>query len=183
MSSVGKSVLPGVNKVIDLGYADPDKIGVMGESFGGYSTLALLVQSPQFRAAVERAGPADLIGLYGEMDERGQSFGTGLLENGQGQMLGTPWQVRDRYVENSPLFYLDKVQTPLLILQGSNDTAVSAFLSDELFVAMRRLKKDVVYAKYSGEGHGLSGYPNRVDALNRELQWFDKYLMEANSDR
>jgi dipeptidyl aminopeptidase/acylaminoacyl peptidase len=182
MASLAKSVLPGVDKAIELGIADADRVGVMGESFGGYSTLSLIVQTTRFKAAVSRYGPGDLVGLYGEMDESGETFGTGLLENGQFQILGTPWQFRDRYVENSPVFYLDRVQTPLLIVQGSKDTAVAPFLADEIFVGLRRLQKEVVYAKYEGEGHGLSSYANRVDALSREVEWFDRYLMDKRSD-
>jgi dipeptidyl aminopeptidase/acylaminoacyl peptidase len=176
MASLAKSILPGVGKAIELGIADPEKIGVMGESFGGYTTLSLIVQTTRFKAAVSLAGDGNLLGLYGEMDTAGGTFGMGVLESGQGMMAGTPWEFRDRYIENSPFFYLDRIQTPLLIVHGSDDTAVAPFLADELFVGLRRLRKEVAYAKYQGEGHGLGDFDNRVDCSKRIIAWFDMHL-------
>jgi dipeptidyl aminopeptidase/acylaminoacyl peptidase len=176
MASVAKSILPGVNKAIELGIADPQKLGLMGESFGGYTTLSLIVQTTRFKAAVSLAGMGDLVGLYGEMDHTGDSSAVGLLESGQIKMGGTPWEFRDRYIENSPVFYLDRVQTPLLIIHGSEDTAVAPFLADQIFVGLRRQHKEVLYAKYKGEGHGIEKYGNRVDCAERIIEWFDKHL-------
>ncbi|PYS69550.1 MAG: peptidase S9, partial [Acidobacteria bacterium] len=91
---------------------------------------------------------------------------------------GTPWEYRSRFIENSPIFYLDHVATPLLIFHGGDDSAVPPYCADEVFVSLRRLGKTVEYAKYSGEDH----YPqywsiaNRTDYINRMLAWFDKYL-------
>src|SRR5260370_14965156 len=119
MTDLVKTVLPGVNKAIELGVADPEKLGLMGQSYGGYSTLALIVQTTRFKAALRVAGPSNLVSLYVEMDENGTPGAIGVLQDGQGMMRGTPWEVRDRYIENSPLFYLDRVQSPLLIVQGS----------------------------------------------------------------
>jgi dipeptidyl aminopeptidase/acylaminoacyl peptidase len=178
MVSLAKSILPGVNKAIEMGIADPERIGVMGESFGGYTTLSLITQTTRFKAAISLAGDGNLLGLYGEMDSTGATFGMGILENGQGMMAGTPWEARDRYIENSPFFYLDRVQTPLLIIHGSEDTAVAPFLADEIFVGLRRLRKEVLYVKYEGEGHGLDNYDNRVDCSKRIIAWFDKHLKD-----
>jgi len=93
-------------------------------------------------------------------------------------MGGTPWDVRDRYIANSPVFFFDRVQTPLLIIQGAEDTTVAPYLGDEVFVDLRRLGKDVEYAKYEGEGHSPLNwrYANQVDLCNRVIAWFDKYL-------
>ena len=180
MADLAKTVLPGVNKVIEMGIADPDRLGVMGHSNGGYSTLALIVQTKRFKAAMEADGMADLIAHYGEMDKSGTAFGTSNLEHGQDALGGMPWEVRDKYIENSPIFYLDRVETPLMIVQGSNDQAVAPFLADEIFVDLRRLGKAVQYAKYEGEGHGLDywSYANQVDLCNRAIAWFDQYLQE-----
>jgi hypothetical protein len=81
----------------------------MGHSYGGYSTLSLIVQTTRFKAAVGSAGPADLISDYGIMDKTGSSWAIGWAETGQGEMGGTPWQFRDRYIANSPIFFLDRV--------------------------------------------------------------------------
>jgi dipeptidyl aminopeptidase/acylaminoacyl peptidase len=179
MLDLAKAILPGVNKVIDMGIADASKLGVMGHSYGGYSTIALITQTARFKAAIEAAGFADLVGTYGEMDSDGTAFGASIGETGQARLGGTPWQVRDRYIENSPFFYLDRIHTPLLILHGSEDSAVAAFLGDELFVALRRLGKSVEYARYRGEPHWISGYANQVDTCNRVISWLDKYVKQT----
>jgi dipeptidyl aminopeptidase/acylaminoacyl peptidase len=178
MVDIERTVLPGINKLIEMGIADPARLGVMGHSYGGYSALALIVQSRRFQAAVMADGYGDLIGNYGSMDKDGSAFGTSIQEKGQGLMAGTPWQFRERYIENSPVFYLDRVETPLLILHGADDTDVLPFLADEIFVSLRRLGKTVEYAKYDHEGHVPSSwsYPNQVDVCKRSINWFDKYL-------
>jgi dipeptidyl aminopeptidase/acylaminoacyl peptidase len=180
MADLGKTVLPGINKVIEMGIADPERLGVMGQSFGGYSTLGLIVQTKRFKAAVEADGPGDLFGFYGEMGKSGTAYGTSVIEHGQVLMGGTPWDFRDRYAENSPIFYLNRTETPLLIVHGSDDVAVASFLGDELFVALRRLGKRVDYAKYEGEDHTqlFWSYANQVDFCNRVISWFDKYLKD-----
>jgi dipeptidyl aminopeptidase/acylaminoacyl peptidase len=178
MLDLAKTVLPGVNRVIEMGIADPERLGVMGHSYGGYSTLSLIVQTARFKAAIEADGPGDLAALYGEMDQTGAAYGTALVELGQGLMGGTPWQFRDRYIENSPFFYLDRVETPLLIVHGSRDRAVGAFLGDQVFVGLRRLGKEVEYARYTGEDHSPMywRYGNQLDLVQRMIEWFDKHL-------
>jgi dipeptidyl aminopeptidase/acylaminoacyl peptidase len=178
MSDLLKTVIPAVDRVVELGIADPNRLGIMGHSYGGYSTLALIVQTTRFKAAVDSAGPADLVSDYGIMDEKGSSWAIGWAETGQGRMGGTPWQFRDRYIENSPFYFLDRVQTPLLIIQGSLDTAVPRQQADGVFVALRRLGKEVTYANYAGEEHweGTWGVPNVVDYWTRVIDWFDKHM-------
>ena len=176
MADLAKTVLPGVNKVIEMGIADADRLGVMGHSYGGYSTLALIVQTKRFKAAVAADGFGDLISAYGQMNRDGSAFSTSNQEHGQGALGGTPWEFRERYIENSPILYLDRVETPLLIVHGSEDRIVKPFLGDELFVALRRLGKEVVYAKYEGEGHAPASHANRLDLFTRMIAWFDKYL-------
>ena len=176
MFDLAKTVLPGVNRVVEMSIADPDRLAVMGHSYGGYSALSLIVQTARFKAAVEAAGYADLIGAYGELDNDGTAFGTSVAEAGQGMMGGTPWEYRDRYVENSPIFYLERVQTPLLIVHGGADVDVLPFLADELFVGLRRLGKEVQYVRYAGEPHVIGAYANQLDLANRLIAWFDKHL-------
>jgi dipeptidyl aminopeptidase/acylaminoacyl peptidase len=180
MADLEKTVLSGVNKVIEMGIADPERLGVMGHSNGGYSTLALIVQTMRFKAAVEMDGTANLVDLYAEMGKDGTAYGTGMLEHGQDAMGGTPWQFRERYIENSPIFYLDRVETPLLIVQATGDPVVATFHGDQIFVALQRLGKEVEYATYEDEGHFPASYGNRLDLLNRMLAWFNKYLKAEN---
>jgi dipeptidyl aminopeptidase/acylaminoacyl peptidase len=176
MADVAKAILPGVSKVVELGVADPNRLGVMGHSIGGYSVLALLVQTPRFKAAVSSAAPANWFTLYGELSPAGDAWGIGVTEDGDGRMHRTPWESRDKYIENSPYFYLDRIETPLLLMQGTADEGVYAYNSDEVFVGLRRLGKEAIYLKYAGEGHSLSTFSNRHDYLTRVLAWFDARL-------
>ena len=178
MVDLMKSVLPGVDKAIESGLADPARIGITGHSYGGYSTLSLIAQSTRFKAAVMRAGMGDMIGAYGQLSPDGTNYGLAWAEKGQGRMGGSPWEFRERYLENSPIFYLDRVKTPVLIIHGGNDDAVHSNLADEVFTGLRRLGKAVTYARYEGESHweGSWSYPNQLDALDRSIAWFDRHL-------
>jgi dipeptidyl aminopeptidase/acylaminoacyl peptidase len=178
MQQLAKTVLPGVSRVVELGIADPNRLGIMGHSYGGYSTLSLIVQTKAFKAAVDSAGVSNLFAEYTSMNKTGQSFGIGWVEGGQGGMLGHPWQQRDAYIENSPFFYLDRVETPLLIIHGELDEAVPVSQGEAVFVSLRRLGKKVVFVKYEGEGHweGEWSPQNVVDYWNRVTTWFDEQL-------
>jgi dipeptidyl aminopeptidase/acylaminoacyl peptidase len=179
-----KDLVDGVNvavdKVIELGIADPNRLAVVGQSYGGYSTISIVVQTQRFRAAAMSAGLADLISDYGHMDETGGDA-TFWAETGQGLIGGPPWQYRDRYVENSPIFYLDRVTTPLLILHGNKDTAVPVQQAEEIFVGLRRLNKEVEYREYIGEEHVPEGRENLVDFWNAIIRWFDTHLKPAQN--
>jgi dipeptidyl aminopeptidase/acylaminoacyl peptidase len=174
-----KDILPGVERVIELGIADPERVGVMGHSAGSYAALALLAQTTRFRAAFIGGAYADLISSYGSMSPSGAAFGTSTTEGGGiTGMGGTPWQVRDRYIENSPVFYFDRIQVPVFIFQGVEDQTVPVHLADEIFVDLRRLGKTVSYARYFGEDHSPASWKteNRLDLAQRMIGWFDKYL-------
>lgn len=183
MADLAKTVLPGVDKVIEMGMADPDRLGVMGHSYGGYSTLALIVQTKRFKAAVDASGVGDLVAAYGEMDKDGSAFGVSHGESHQFLTGGPPWEYPQRYVQNSPIFYLDRVETPLLIVHGGEDNTYRSFLADEVFVGLRRLGKEVVYAKYEGESHAPDdwSYEDKLDYANRVIQWFDEHLKRGRN--
>jgi len=175
MAELAKTVLPGVNKVINMGIADPDSIGLMGLNNGGGidDVLALIVQTRRFKAAVDVGGTGDLAGLYGDPGKTEVAPEIDAIERVMG---GTPWQVPARYRENSPFFYLDRVETPLLILRSARDGSGLKFSGDQTFVSLRRLGKDVEYARYEDEDHFPRSYANQLDYSNRILTWFDKYL-------
>jgi dipeptidyl aminopeptidase/acylaminoacyl peptidase len=180
MKDIANAVLSGIDKIIELGIADPDRLGVKGVSYGGYCTLALIVQSNRFKAAVVRSSAGgNLLSAYGVMGgSTGTGSFTGWAESGQGAMGGTPWQYRDRYIDNSPIFLFDRITTPVMIMAGTEDTATPAFLSDEIFVALQRLGKEAVYLKYKGGEHGEGSLDAEmaIDYFNRQMAWFDKYL-------
>jgi len=174
MKDIADTILPGVDKIIGMGIADPTRLGVYGASYGGYSVFSLIVQTHRFKAALAAVGFSDLISEYGRLSPEGYD-GTGMMEDEQGRMGGTPWQYRNRYIENSPFFYLDRVQTPVLLEYGSDDF-ISNFNMPETFVALRRLGKTAVLVAYAGESHGLLKVSNQADFTTRELNWFAKYL-------
>src|SRR5262249_22982507 len=123
-------------------------------------------------------GASNLFSEYSEMDNTGAVYGIAQAEYGQQMMGGTPWQIPQKYFENSPFFRFDRVQTAVLIAHGADDTAVLPFLGDEIFVGLRRLGKEVEYAKYAHEGHdpGYWSYAAQTDLSNRILRWFDVHL-------
>ncbi|MGH9722210.1 MAG: S9 family peptidase, partial [Bryobacteraceae bacterium] len=184
LDDVFKAVMPGVEMLVEKGIADAQRLGVMGQSFGGYTTMALLVQTTRFKAAVVRAGFADLISAYGGMNENGAAYGIAIAEESQMRLGGTPWEYPMRYLQNSPFLSLDRIRTPVLIVHGDRDESVYPFLADQMFVGLRRLGRSVVYAKYRGEAHyeGLWAYPNQVDYLERMLAWFDEHLQPPPRD-
>ena len=175
MKDIAASVLPALDKVIELGIADPERLAITGQSNGGYGVLSLIVQTNRFKTAVSRMGPGNLISTYTQMSETGVSVYTGEMVIRTG---GSLWEKRDRFIENSPIFYFDRVQTPLLIIQGTADTQNMVGRSDEVFVSLRFLGKEVEYARYVGESHGVGEwtFPNQVDYLNRVIAWFDLWL-------
>ncbi len=182
MQTVADWALPGIDRAVELGVADADRIGIIGASAGGYCVLSLIVQSTRFKAAVEHVGPGNLLSVYGTgLDARGYSHGQFNAENAFG-MAGHPWEARDQYIRNSPWFFLDRVTTPLLILHGAEDTAVPISQPNEIFVGLKRLGKEVQYALYEGEGHGIDALPNQIDAVNRYIAWFDERLKGSKAN-
>ena len=173
------TVTPAVRRAIDIGVADPDRLGVMGQSYGGYSVFALISHINLFRAAVARAAQANLISFSLTFrDATGDAVGLPWAERGQGRMGGPLWQFRTRYIENSPIFYLDQVQTPVLLVHGGMDQTVPSYLGDELFVSLRRLGKTVIYVKYPNEDHweGDWSISDMTDELQRIVAFFDSNL-------
>jgi dipeptidyl aminopeptidase/acylaminoacyl peptidase len=134
---------------------------------------------------VMTAGYADPLSAYGYLSPDGSSYDLPLMETVPPHNMGvTPWENPERYVENSPMFHLDRVQTPLLIAHGSNDHAVPSYLGDQVFVGLRRLGKRVEYVKYEQEGHTPAtwSYQHRVDFHTRVVNWFEHYLNSGPSE-
>lgn len=174
MRDIANAILPGMDKIVAMGIADPKRLGVWGQSYGGYSTMSLIVQTNRFKAAVVTSGVVDLISEYATLYPDGSDW-TAYTESEQGRIGGTPWQYRDRYIENSPFFYLDRVQTPVLLEYGSADGFANVNMP-EAFVALRRLGKEATLLGYAGEDHTLTKTSNQIDFTNRMLDWFQKYL-------
>ncbi|NGP77293.1 S9 family peptidase [Balneolaceae bacterium YR4-1] len=171
-----KSLVPGVQKLIDMGVADPDKLGLHGHSWSGYQTAFMITQTDIFDAAIAGAPVSNMTSAYS-----GIRWGSGLArqfqyEQSQSRIGGSLWEYPELYIENSPVFYADRIETPLLIMFGDEDTAVPWYQGIELYLAMRRLEKDAVFLQYRGEPHHLQEYPNRLDYAIKMKEYFDHYL-------
>jgi dipeptidyl aminopeptidase/acylaminoacyl peptidase len=185
-------VLPAVNKLVEIGIADPRRLFLMGQSFGGFSTYGLITQTQRFTAAVSLAGMSNLISLYGQFDarirytDRPQEYLTNmaLMESAQDRMGNPPWKDLGRYLRNSPIFYVDRVQTPLMIIQGDLDY-VAIQQGEEFFNALYRQGKRARFVRYWGEGHVLRSPANIRDMWQRIFAWFDEFSPKAkrNSGR
>ncbi len=172
-------VVPGVLSVVDQGFVDPERIGVQGHSWGGYQIAYLVTRTNIFTAAEAGAPVANMTSAYG-----GIRWGTGMsrmfqYERTQSRLGGSLWEARPRYIENSPLFWADKIETPVLMMHNDKDTAVPWYQGIEFFVALRRLGKPVWLLNYNGEPHGLRKYQNKKDWAMRMQQFFDHYLKDA----
>jgi len=172
-------VLPAVDKVIEMGIADADRLGITGYGSGGYFTAGLITQTNRFKAAVCGGGFYNLTRIYGNLTKRGRSRGINWVE-GKNQMDigGSLWEKRQRYIDNSPLFHLDKVETPVLIYCGEGYDGFDYMQSGELFSGLRRLEKKATFAWYRGEGHLVRHWrpEHRADCWERIIDWFEKHL-------
>jgi dipeptidyl aminopeptidase/acylaminoacyl peptidase len=171
-----KCILPGVQKLIDMGIADPNAIGIHGHSWSGYQTMYIITQTNLFKAAVAGAAVANMTSAYG-----GIRYGSGLLrtfqyEKSQSRIGPTLWERRDLYIDNSPLFFADRIATPTLMMFGDDDDAVPWTQGIEMYAAMRRLGKDAIFLQYRKEPHHPRKYANRYDYAVKMKDYFDYYL-------
>lgn len=171
-----KSIVPGVQSIMARGFVDPKGLGIQGQSWGGYQALYIITQTPLFRAAMTGAPVADMFSAYG-----GIRWQTGLArafqyEHTQSRIGGSIWQYPMRYLENSPLFWADRITTPLMIMSNDGDGSVPWYQGIEMFVAMRRLNKEAYLLNYNGDEHNPTKRANQKDVAMRMQQFFDHHL-------
>ncbi len=174
-NSATKCLVPGVQKLIDMGIADPDGIGLHGHSWSGYQTAFVVTQTDIFACAIAGAPVSNMTSAYS-----GIRWGTGLArqfqyEKTQSRIGGSLWEKPELYIENSPVFYADRINTPLLIQHGDKDEAVPWYQGIEMYLAMRRLGKDCVFLQYGDEPHHLKKYPNKLDYSIKMKEYLDHY--------
>jgi len=162
-------ILAGVQAMIDSGVADPERVGVMGWSNGGFLTNCVITAAPDlFKAASSGAGVLDQVIQWGTEDTPGHVIN---------YMRGLPWQTPEAYRSASPIFDLGKVKTPTLIHQGGDDPRVPPAHARGLYRALRHyLDVPCELVVYPGEGHSPTTYDHRKAKMEWDLAWFGKYL-------
>ncbi len=174
--SWAKGVTAAANKLIDMGVADPDRLGVHGTSYGGYATVLLLTETDRFKAAINISGKVNMVSFYTDSERLGVR-NTHAPEKSQDRIGGTLWEFPERYIEHSAIFRLDRVKTPLLTISGDQDPNVPANQSRELYYALRRLGKEVEWVRYVNGGHRPpNSVAESIDFEQRIVAWYDKYL-------
>ena len=172
-------VMPGITSILEKGYIDEKRIGAQGHSWGGYQVAYLATRTNLF-AAIESGAPVvNMLSAYG-----GIRWGTGLnrafqYEHGQSRIGGSIWESPMLYIENSPLFNMNKVNTPILIMHNDKDGHVPWYQGIEYFIALKRLQKPCWLLNYVNEPHWASTLPNRIDFQKRMFQFFSHYLQDA----
>jgi dipeptidyl aminopeptidase/acylaminoacyl peptidase len=171
-----KCVLPAIQSVVDQGFVNEDAIGIQGHSWGGYQIAYMVTQTNRFKAAAPGALVGNMTSAYS-----GIRWGTGLprqfqYERTQSRIGGSLWEYPMRFIENSPIFHAQRVQTPILMLHNDNDDAVPWYQGIEYYLALRRLNKEVYMFNYNGEPHGIRRRPNQKDYTRRLQEFFDHFL-------
>lgn len=177
--SAMKCVLPAIEQVASKGYVDRERIGIQGHSWGGYQISYLITQTNIFRAVEAGASVVNMFSAYG-----GIRYGTGVsrqfqYERTQSRIGGTPWTKPLQFIENSPIFFADKVQTPYLTIHNDQDDAVPFTQAIEFFTALRRLGKEAYFFNYNGQLHGLRDRDAIKHFTVHMCEFFDHYLLDA----
>jgi len=174
-----------VDKCVELGYADPDRIGLQGHSFSGYGASYIAARSKKFAAVSSGAGVvnhlSDFNHLWGYSIESKKGSGDNAHQYdiyGQGRMGTNPYDDYELYRSQSPVMHVTGMTTPLLLMQGEGDTTVAWIEAVEMYNAMRFNNKKVILLSYPKEGHSLSNRVNKIDFTKRVLEFFDHYLMD-----
>jgi len=175
--SAMKCVLPAIDKLVEAGYIDRERIGIQGHSWGGYQIAYMVGQTRLFKAAEAGAPVSNMTSAYG-----GIRWGTGMLrafqyEKTQSRIGAAPWERPLQFIENSPLFWVERVQTPLLMIHNDDDDAVPWYQGIEYYAALRRLDKPVWMFNFNGDKHNLTQRENQKYWTVHMDEFFDHLLL------
>jgi dipeptidyl aminopeptidase/acylaminoacyl peptidase len=175
-----KAVPSAINEVIERGIVDPDRVGVYGQSYGGYATNLLITQTDRFAAAANVSGKVNIISFLGDSPKI-TTRNYAAAEVGQDRIGATLWEQPHKYIQHSAVMFADRIDTPLLMLSGEGDWNVPATNQREMYYALRRLGKEVVWVHYTAGGHGAgraSTAADFVDHWQRMFDWFAEHFGE-----
>ncbi len=167
-----RDLMSAVDHVLTTRPLDPGRLGVTGGSFGGYMTNWIVGQTDRFAAAVTQRSTCNRYSMFGTSDVG--------FNHGDWEFPGYPWRNPMGYLDRSPITYVDNVNTPMLIIHSEDDLRCPISQAEEWFVALKKLKKEVVLARFADENHELSrsGKPKRrIKRLELIADWFDRYLL------
>jgi dipeptidyl aminopeptidase/acylaminoacyl peptidase len=172
-----KGVTAAANKLIEMGIADPDRLGIQGTSYGGYAVNLLITQTHRFKAAVNISGKVNMISFYTDSPRLGVR-NIHAPEKSQDRLGATLWQQPQKYIQQSAIMFADRIKTPLLLMTGEQDHNVPARQAMEIYYALRRLGKEVEWVSYINGGHGMptSTVEEVKDYHKRLLEWYDGHL-------
>lgn len=155
---------------------DADNLGLIGHSFGGYQTNYIITQTNRFKAAVSSAGVADIVNAYFTFSQEYKIPDMFRYETQQFRMGKNFFEAKNNYMQNSPLFYADRIETPLLLITGKKDYTVNWQQSITMYLALKRLNKNVNLVLYPNEGHSFMKRKNILDSSQKIKEWFNYYL-------
>ena len=176
-----KGVTGAANKLIEMGVTDSARLGVQGTSYGGYATNLLITQTNRFKAAINISGKVDLISFYTDSPRLGVRNITA-AERQQDRIGATLWQQPQKYVAHSAVMFADRITTPLMMITGQQDSNVPEINSREMYYALRRLGKEVVWVSYANGGHGGGNATadEFLDMYQRMVWWYDSRLKKKS---
>ncbi|MFK7812532.1 MAG: alpha/beta hydrolase family protein [Maribacter sp.] len=172
-------VISGVEALEALGYIDSQKMALQGQSWGGYQAAYLITKTNKFKAAMAGAPVSNMTSAYGGIRWKSGLSRAFQYERTQTRIGKNLWEGLDLYIENSPLFSIPSIETPLLMMHNDEDGAVPYYQGIEMFMGMRRLQKPAWLLVYNKEEHNLTKIKNRQDLSIRMMQFFDHYLKDA----
>jgi dipeptidyl aminopeptidase/acylaminoacyl peptidase len=183
-----KAVPNAINKLIERGMVDPARVAVYGQSYGGYAVNLLVAQTDRFAAAANVSGKVNIISFLGD-SPRITTRNYDAAEVGQDRIGATLWEQPHKYIQTSAVMFADRIDTPLLLLSGEGDWNVPATNQREMYYALRRLGKEVVWVNYMKGGHGAgraSTAEDFHDHWRRMFDWFRAHFEDegaATADR
>jgi dipeptidyl aminopeptidase/acylaminoacyl peptidase len=172
-----KGVTAAANKLVEMGIADPDRLGVHGTSYGGYATSLLVTQTPRFRAAINISGKTNMVSFYTDSPRLG-TRNIHAPERSQDRIGATLWEQPHKYLAHSAVMAADRVTTPILFITGQQDHNVTERTTMEMYYALRRLEKETEWVSYIDGGHGMptTNLTEARDYHERILDWYRRHL-------
>ncbi len=180
--SAVECVVPAVEEVLRRGIVDPERVGLVGHSWGAYQSTFIVTQTDLFAAAVAGAPLTNMMSMSMSIYWNTGQTDAWIFHESQGRMDRPFWEDIGTYMKNSPIFNIDRLTTPLLVAFGDEDGAVDFNQGVEMYNAARLAGKPLVMLVYPGENHSLAKKPNQVDYHYRILEWFGHYLKGESAE-